>query len=409
MNKTSLILRNEIITTINRRSFQLIAIGVPLIMAIVTVVVWIVSKPQPAAPALQASQAQTIASEGFVDQSGIVVMLPPDIPAGALNRYRDEQAANQAITNGAITAYYVVPADYLASGKLYYVHPQASLTTSTGTSWAMRWALLVNLLGGDVEQAALVWNPMHLTTTALAVQQPIVVSEDLFMLPYLVVLAMYAVTVMSGSLLRNSLGDERKNRVQEILLTSASPLQLLAGKITALGIVGLLQMLLWASIGFVMLRSLGQAAILPAGFRLPPSLIAWAAVFFLLGYAVYGSLLAGLGALTGPNSPGSATADFVVIWPTLIPLLAWSIIVENPHGTLALILSLFPLTSPVAMLIRLVMGGVPLGQLLLSVALLVLTAAFVVRGVAAMFHAQLLLTGQQFTMRRYVALLLGRA
>ncbi|NIN63315.1 MAG: DUF3995 domain-containing protein, partial [Anaerolineae bacterium] len=72
-------------------------------------------------------------------------------------------------------------------------------------------------------------------------------------------------------------------------------------------------------------------------------------------------------------------------------------------------LSLFPLTSPIAMIMRLTIGGVPLWQPLLAAGLLVLTAILVVRAVAGMFHAQNLLSGQSFSARRFASALLGRA
>jgi ABC-2 type transport system permease protein len=82
---------------------------------------------------------------------------------------------------------------------------------------------------------------------------------------------------------------------------------------------------------------------------------------------------------------------------------------EEPHGMVATGLSLFPLTSPVLMIMRLTIGGVPVWQPPLAAGLLALTAVFVVRLVARMFHAQNLLSGQSFSVRRFYGALLGRA
>jgi len=222
-------------------------------------------------------------------------------------------------------------------------------------------------------------------------------------------LLIYICIIMSSSLLRNSMGEERKNRIQEILFVSVSPLQLLAGKFLGLGIVGLGQTLLWAVTGYALLRLRGTSLNLPGGEPLPVSLIFWGVVFFILSYAVYGTLLAGLGALTGPNVAGSGTADFVIIWPVLIPVFLASIIVEYPHSLLAVALSLFPLTASGGMLMRLGMGGVPFWQPVLAAGLMLLTAYLTMQAVARMFRAQVLLTGQPVTVKRYVTMLLGRA
>ena len=290
MNKFRLILLNEIRSTIMRRSFLLIALGVPVLMSVVSMVIWFANRPQPqiVSSTMPPPMAQV---EGYIDLSGIITALPPDIPAGTLMGYADEPAANQALANGVIQAYYVVPPDYVATGRLIYVHPRANLTTSAKTAQVMQWSLLFNLLGGDMKSAAQVWSPMRLTATTLAPAEKAanVPGEGLFMLPYAVVFVFYIVVVMSGSLLRDSLGEEKKNRVQEILLTTAAPEQILTAKIAALGLVGLGQMLLWAVTGFVLLRVMGQSDILPPGASLPASLIGWTVIFFLLGYAVYGS------------------------------------------------------------------------------------------------------------------------
>jgi ABC-2 type transport system permease protein len=81
---------------------------------------------------------------------------------------------------------------------------------------------------------------------------------------------------------------------------------------------------------------------------------------------------------------------------------------EAPHGALPTALSMFPLTAPSVMMMRLTVGGVPLWQPLLSAALMVLTAFFVIRAVARMFRAQTLLSGQPFNVRRFANALLGR-
>lgn len=80
----------------------------------------------------------------------------------------------------------------------------------------------------------------------------------------------------------------------------------------------------------------------------------------------------------------------------------------HPHGALPTALSLFPLTAPVSMLHRVVAGGVPLWQLLLSIGLMLATIPLIMRAVARLFRAQHLLSGQPFSLPRYFRALLGR-
>jgi ABC-2 type transport system permease protein len=122
-------------------------------------------------------------------------------------------------------------------------------------------------------------------------------------------------------------------------------------------------------------------------------------LFFLLGYAVYASLMAAVGALV-PNLREASQATFIVILPMIVPMMLVSVMVEQPNGALATGLSLFPLTAPVAMMARLAAGPVPLAQLLLSAGLLAATIVLIVRSVARLFQAQVLLSGQPFSLGR---------
>ena len=117
--------------------------------------------------------------------------------------------------------------------------------------------------------------------------------------------------------------------------------------------------------------------------------------------------MAGLGALV-PNLQEASQATIVVIWPLLIPLFFMVSLIENTHGGLAIGLSIFPLTAPIAMMARLAVGGVAWWQPFVAAGLLVMTIMFVMRAVSRVFHAQTLLSGQPFSVKRYVGVFVGR-
>lgn len=411
MNKTWLVMRNEILTQVTRRSWLLLTFGLPVVLALVLFARPLLTggaAPAAGASASPADQGE-LKVEGYVDHSGLIRNIPADI-GDKLLAYADEGSAREALDAGDITAYYIVPEDYVEKGEFVYVYPDLSGFSPKGQSWVMRWTLLVNLLDGDVGRARQVWNPMDLKVTALASEpQHEVGLGAAYWIPYATGMLLYMVIIMSSSLLRQSMGNERKDRVQEVLMLSVSPRQMLTGKVFGLAFVGLLQTLIWTGTGYAMMRLGGQTLNLPADAQLPFSVVAWSVVFFALGYAVYASLLGGVGALAGPNRMGSSSADFVIIWPLIIPIFFMMFLIENPNGMLAVVLSLFPLTAPVAMMTRLAAGGVPLWQPILAAALMAATAVLVMRAVARVFHAQMLLSGQPFTVKRYFAALLGRA
>jgi ABC-2 type transport system permease protein len=402
----------EMGTTIRTRSFLIMAFGLPLLGVLIFVAASLLGpKDVPATEEADgAPEAAELRVEGYVDAAGLIRAIPPEVPANTLVPYPDETAARQALERGEIAAYYLVPADYVETGDLIYVNPDYSWVTGEDQSWTMGRTLFANLLGNDpatIEAAAV---PMDLEVIALAPTSTALDDDNplAFYAPYGAMIVFYFVLIMSASLLLNSVSAEKKNRVMEVLLVAVRPRELLTGKIAGLGLMALVQAGVWLGTGYGLLRVAGEQGSLPAGLEVAPSILVWGLVLFVLSYAVYASLMAGLGALA-PNVKEASQAVIVVIWPILIPMFFIVSLIENPHGMLSVVLSLFPLTAPVAMLPRLMAGGVPWWQPGLAAVLLLATAAIVVQATARMFQAQYLLSGQAFDVKRYLrALLAGR-
>ena len=117
--------------------------------------------------------------------------------------------------------------------------------------------------------------------------------------------------------------------------------------------------------------------------------------------------MAGVGALV-PNMRESSQLTTIVIIPMVIPVVLMSAMIEKPNSIMTIALSLFPLTSPTTMMLRIASGAVPLWQPLLAAALLALTAFLVVRAAAGMFRAQNLLSGQPAGFKRFFKALFGK-
>ncbi len=411
MNKTLLVLRHEIITVITRPSYLFAIFGIPIIGALIFTIAGQLSKGGSAQNMLARliSSPPTVQSEGYVDQAGLIKEIPASVPGDLLVPFSDETSAKRALENGEISAYYVIPPDYIQSGKISYTRPDINLFGSSGQSDLLEWVLDVNLLGGDTQLATLVNGPTDLQKMPLS-EAPQRDQENMltFFLPYAVTMLYYFILLSTASLLLSSVAKEKENRVMEILMLSVTPRQLLAGKIVGLGLVGLLQTIVWVGTGRLLLARGGVTFNLPSAFQLPLSFMVWGLVFFLLGYAVYASLMAGLGSLV-PNLREASQATIVVIFPLIIPIFLINLLIEEPHSVATTLMSLFPLTSPVVMMTRLASGDVPLWQILLSATLLAATAMLVIRAVARMFRAQSILSGQPFSRKLFFNALLGRS
>ena len=210
--------------------------------------------------------------------------------------------------------------------------------------------------------------------------------------------------MLSGSMLMESVSEEKETRMIEILLTSASPLAVMVGKVLALGAAGLIQLAVWvasvAIIGpliFDQIPDAGQLAV-------KPGLMALVIAFFFTGYLVFAVTMAGIGAATASTKEASQMS-MIVTMPGFVPVLFIGMLLENPDGGVARLLSFIPFTAPVTMMIRLAASDVPLWEVVASLAVLLLTGVALLWISARVFRAGLLMYGQRMSLRGMFAAL----
>jgi ABC-2 type transport system permease protein len=427
MRKTFLVMRQELITTFSRPSFLLFAFGIPLLSVLVLGGVKLIqgrSNQNSAAEPKTQTETQ-LEIEGFVDHAGLIQTIPDDIK-DTLLRFESEAQAQQALKAAKISAYYVIPADYIERGEVDYIYPNDRSYLSDGQKWVIQWTLNLNLLAGNLELADQIWNPIwNLETRTISpeLQGTAINQEDcsrpgaacqsiepIRMIPSLLVVIFFMAFMSSSSMLFNSIGAEKENRTIELLMLSINPRQLLSGKTLALGIAGLVQTIAWLGAILIVFNLGGSTLSLPEGFHFPVEIVAWSLVFFIGGFGLYANLMAGAGALV-PKMKEAGIANFIAMFPLLFGYLfgLMAPLAEATGSAFLVFLSIFPLTSPVVMVMRLTDGFVPLWQILLSIGLLLISAYAALQMVAAMFHAQNLLSGQPFSVKRYLKALAGRA
>lgn len=241
--------------------------------------------------------------------------------------------------------------------------------------------------------------------------------------------------MFSSQVLRGVL-EEKTNRIVEVLISSVKPFQLLMGKIVGVALVGLTQFVLWVMLTFFIVGGVQLAAPSVFGVSTPsieaaapagatqvqemagaptvaePSLfqqlfdfypfsftqlIICFLFYFLFGYLIYASLFAAVGSAVD-NETDSNQFTLPITIPLLLTIMLIVPIAESPNGSLSWWLSMIPLTSPVAMLIRLP-SGVPLTDLLLSMVLLVAFFLFSVWFAAKVYRVGILMYGKKITYR----------
>jgi ABC-2 type transport system permease protein len=194
-----------------------------------------------------------------------------------------------------------------------------------------------------------------------------------FLLPFVLLLAIYMTVLIYGIYVMRSVIEEKSSRVLEVLLGSVTPMQLMAGKIIGVGAVGLTQIVIWAasgallgSGGYAMARHLLGNTVQDA--HLAPAVLILFPVFFILGYATYACLYAAIGAMVNSDEEASQF-QFPVTLPLLFCMVFATAIIGDPNTPLAFWLSMFPLTSPIIMFVRISVSMPPTWQIALSIAI----------------------------------------
>lgn len=193
-----------------------------------------------------------------------------------------------------------------------------------------------------------------------------------FAIPLMAGFLLLIAILFSGQVLMQSVIKEKRNRVIEILLSSLSATELLAGKVLAFGALTLIQVGIWLGVGvsvaaqFVDLGTIG----------LDYSLILQSLPFFILGYLLLATLFVAMAATMKDAESGSQAHGLVIMIP-MLPLMLLAPIMMDPNGVFARVLSFIPIFTPATMLLRIGITNVPTWELVAtSVILLVSTLLF---------------------------------
>jgi ABC-2 type transport system permease protein len=339
---------------------------------------------------------------GNAQPSGLVIEddgLSGQTAPGTFVMFGNEAAALAAYEAGEIGNYYVVPAGFQEGAAIRHVAPSRTYPGMFSEQAAL-YQVVASVLTGDPALVQRLQQPAQIQETNLSPETGgIGTSGELGQLFVGIGIAMlfFATTLGAAGYLLQSLGKEKQSRVLEVLLSALQPRDLLVGKIIGLGAMGIVQLAVWS---VVVILVLGRGDTLFSNLPLPAlPWQRWAliALFYIAGYFVYATLYAGLGALS-PNPKEGSQYAFLIILPVLIPLWFSNVFWTAPNSPAAVGMSLFPLTAPLAMPLRLSAGIVPAWQLGVSLALIIVTSIVVIALVTRLFRGQVLVSGQPLSL-----------
>ena len=231
--------------------------------------------------------------------------------------------------------------------------------------------------------------------------------------------------VIYGNMVMRSVIEEKTSRIIEIIISSVKPFQLMMGKIIGTSLAGILQFLIWAILGmtamFVMSSIFGVQMGASSGMKdqviqtaqtemagtiqlyikelwnLPIATILLSfIIYFIGGYFLYSSFYASIGAAVD-NETDSQQFLLPIIMPLILGVyIGFFTVMNDPHGTIATVFSMIPLTSPIVMMMR-IPFGVPWWQIAISMTLLFATFLGVVWFAAKIYRVGILMYGKKPT------------
>jgi ABC-2 type transport system permease protein len=208
---------------------------------------------------------------------------------------------------------------------------------------------------------------------------------------FLGVLLLTALLSASGYLVQ-TVATDKESKIVEVLLSSVAPEEILAGKLVGLGAAGLVQFAAWSSM--VVFVALTASAALAAVVSIPWLAVVISPLVFVLGYLFLGSLMLATAAL-GANAAESQklTMGWAVL--AIVPLMVLVILLEDPHGVLAQVMTWIPFTSPLTVVIRLAVdpSGIAWWEVIGSILVLATSIWLAIRIGARLFRVGFLLTG----------------
>lgn len=432
MNKIFLIIRREYLTRVRKRSFIVMTVLGPILMAAIFVI-----------PIYFATMQDEKRVVHVVDETGLfITKFSNNDNYIFIPQYTDLETAKKTLKQTEGYALLYIPRTELnvPSQAMLYSDKQPSLNLTGYISGVMNREIEKQKLAAEIRNQIRLSTPgykiaadsaadnlmsetilKNIKTNVNIITYKIEESgvekksstEANMIVGMVASLMIYMFIFMYGSLVMRGVIEEKTNRIVEVIVSSVKPFQLMLGKVIGVALVGLTQFLLWVVFTAILVGGFQQA--FPEKFKMPsaqekfvtnpqmqpansniettanlqadtgnetanqileavssinfPVMIVAFIFFFIGGYLLYGALFAGIGSAVD-NEADTQQFMLPVTVPLIFAIVMMQYVINNPEGPLSWWLSMIPFTSPVIMMIR-IPFGVPYSQLALSAGLLI--------------------------------------
>lgn len=415
MNKILVVAKREYVQRVRTKGFVIFTVLLPAIMVGYVFFFVAVSK----------SGAKASAHLAVVDLSGQVLPalrheLNERLPSGRRQFQLDAVAATSAtlpatearlhrqVLAGQYTGFLVIPANVLQSNQAaYHAKNVANFNLIGSLQHGLESAVSrVRLQRAGVAAGALpqFFADFHLTDLKVTASGESSDATGTVVLGYVLGYLLFFVVIFYGMNFMRSVVEEKTNRVAEVVLASVSAFGLLMGKVIGVAAAALTQALIWA-ICLGLFAAYARTAALAVGHanwlkqvpHLGPMIYISFVLFFVLGFLVYGSLYAAVGAIV--SSEQEAQQSQVPITMLLVAgLLLGFTVLSTPNSALAIVLSEIPFFAPVLMMMRIPIANPPFWQVGLSWILCALAVWLIMKVTARLYRVGILMTGKRPTL-----------
>jgi ABC-2 type transport system permease protein len=431
--KISTVATFELLAAVKRPGYLIATFGMPLFMAAYGAVV--------AVPAYYADKkSREPALYGVVDNAGVLKLsgdvktsAGPHVPeemrrtleaAGqgqALDRalafsnfvfrpFGSEEEGRQALAERTIKGLFVVPADYVTAGRIDAYSPDSLSISGSDARDAFGDLLRERLVSGRTDQALAtrILKPIErtrrfaVTRTGEVRDAGQAASIVRFAVPFVFMFLFLLSILMTSGYLMQGTATEKENKVVEVLLASANPDEILAGKLLGLGGAGLLQIAVWLSI--VLVTGLGVVPLLlSARVDVPWVAFGIAIPFFIVAFLFFGGLILGTGSL---GSTMREAQQLAMVWTltAALPMMMMAVLMREPNGTIARVLTWIPFTAGPVIVLRATTDAASLAWWEIGGSFLVLIVAtwVALRLGARLFRIGLLSAGARPSLREII-------
>lgn len=425
MNNTSLIIKREYLERVNKKSFIVTTLVVPILILLLSCVPALIMILAP-------SSTKNVA---VIDDSGLI--LPKLQNSDDVRFFPADMPQDELLSTDSIYGILIIDRNILANPN------GVRILTSNTVSAPLERTVVEQMEKILQDEKLKTYNIENLDAILADVRTPVTVksirvenaddegeeqsAEMSSVGGMLLNLVLYFFITMYGALIMNSIIEEKGNRVLEIIVSSVKPMQLMLGKIIGVGLVALTQIIIWGVV-IILCTTLLLPMVIPADVMAEAAAVNSGAVdasaanidvdlahligtfsnigyvvyvlgllmvFLILGYLFYAAIFAMIGASVD-NVQDSSQLQMIAMLPIMIGFFATMVIVQDPGSVFAVVMSMIPFTAPMVMMGRLPFG-VPGWEITTSIAIMIVSVVFAIWFAGKIYRVGIFMYGKKPT------------